>query len=257
MIEKQIEDRIRHLEGKIGIYYKDLKSGNTVTLGNNDLFIAAGLSKLFLLLEVQRQIEFGELLSNQTYKLKPEDKMPSIGALMNLHDGIELTIEDLCKLMISVGDNSAFNILTDIIGFEAINKTLDSLGLFETRVRRKFFDQAAIKNGIENIVSITELGNFLDRLYTGKIISNTVSQKVLDILKLQQRAYIIPYHFSEMVMIAHQLGEDEGILHDAGIVYSKNEFILCMCSNNVNVKKAQNIMRDVSLLSMQFSNILN
>ena len=187
MLNKTISDRIGKLPGKIGVYYKDLNSGFSFYEGNSEMFSAAGLSKLFLLIETLRQIDDGILSSDAVHILKDKDKVPSIGALSSLHEGIELTIEDLSRVMISVGDNTAFNILLEKVGIESLNETLKIFGYENSKIRRAFFDQAAIENGIENTVSIIELGDLFERIYRGQLISKKVSHYIIELLKNQQR----------------------------------------------------------------------
>ncbi len=257
MLNKIILERIGKLSGKIGIYYKDLNSGYSFYEGNAETFSAAGLSKLLLLIETLKQIDEGTMPADATHVLKKQDKVPSIGALSSLHEGIELTIEDLYRVMISVGDNTAFNILLEKVGIEPLNETLKNLGYEQSQIRRAFFDQSAIKKGIENTVSITELGDLFERIYLGQLISKKVSSSLLELLKNQQRDYIIPYHFSELVSVAHQMGEDDGLRHDCGIVFCKNPFIICMCSEEVDVRAVQDIMRDIAMICMHYSNKVN
>jgi len=257
MLNKIILDRIGTLSGKIGIYYKDLNSGYSFYEGNAEIFSAAGLSKLLLLIETLRQIDEGVMPSDAIHVLKNKDKVPSIGALSSLHEGIELTVEDLYRVMISVGDNTAFNILLEKVGIGPLNETLQNLGYEQSRIRRAFFDQVAIKQGVENTVSIIELGDLFERIYLEQLISKKVSRNLLELLKNQQRDYIIPYHFSELVSVAHQMGEDDRLRHDCGIVFSKNPFVICMCSEEVDVRLVQEIMRDIAMICMHHSNKVN
>ncbi len=127
MIISKIKDRIGCLEGKIGIYYLDIKSGENCFVGNTDKFISAGILKFQVLIEVFKQIEEKKISKSDTYTLKDEDKVTSIGALSNIHAGIELTIEDLYKVMIAVSDNTACNVLINILGMNNINRTMESL----------------------------------------------------------------------------------------------------------------------------------
>lgn len=253
MLNEQIKDRLINISGQFGVYYKDIHSGYSCFEGNADVFIAAGIAKLFLLIEVLRQIDQGEIQRDAVHILRNEEKVPSIGAITSLHEGIELTIEDLYRVMTTVGDNTAFNILAGRVGIGQINQTLSSLGYLHSRVNRLLFDQEGISKGIENYASVHELGDMFERMLNGQLISSKVSNEIIELLKLQQRDYIIPYHFSDLIGIAHQIGEDEGIRHDAGIVFSKHPFILCMSTNQVDVRKAESAMRDIALLCLNYS----
>ena len=52
---------------------------------------------------------------------------------------------DLATMMVAVSDNAATNILIDRVGMDSVNAWLASLGLKETRLRRKMLDLAAAK----------------------------------------------------------------------------------------------------------------
>lgn len=257
MINSQIKDRISGIKGSFSIYYKDLNGGFTYSVGDKDIFVASGMSKIFLLVEVFRQINDGIISKKTKYILKEEDKVPSIGAIVNLHEGIELNIEDLYKLMMTVGDNTAFNVLLKICGFENVNSNLISLGFQHSIINRYLFDKEKIEQGVENCFSITEAADFFERLYLGQLISKKISTEIIELLKLQQRDHIIPYHFSDLVSVAHHLGIDDGIIHDCGIIFSKNPFILCMASNDVDVRMAEGAMRDIAIMCLKFSNRFN
>lgn len=257
MLNEQIKDRIFNISGQFGIFYKDLNSGFSCFEGNADVFTAAGISKLFLLMEVLRQIDDGGLSKDDVYILKNEDKVPSLGAIASLHEGIELTVEDLYRLMITIGDNTAFNILAAITGIDKINHTLSHLGYLHSKVNRLLFDKEGIAKGIENYCSVQELGDMFERMLNGQLISSRVSRELIELLKQQQRNNIIPYHFSDLIGIAHQVGEDEGVRHDAGIVFSKYPFILCMSANQVEVRKAESAMRDIAMLCLKYSIQIN
>lgn len=253
MLADKIKDRICGLEGKIGIHYTDLQSRDSCFVGNNDEFVAAGIAMLPTLVEVFSQIYGGGLEKDSVYKLAERDKAPSIGVLRCLHEGLELTVEDLYKTMISICDNTAYNVLTDLVGIPRINATMESLGFYRTKVLRKFYDYERMKQGIENIFSIQEVAELFSRLYNGQIISTEASEEILEVLKGQQHNFIIPHSFGRSIAIAHLTGEDEGTIHDVGIVYSKHPFIICLAANESNVLSAQEAMRDVVHMCYQNS----
>ncbi|QIB70633.1 serine hydrolase [Aminipila butyrica] len=232
----------------------NLLSEESCVVGNSDVFVSAGIAKLPIIVEAFRQIDAGILKKNNSYYLKETDKVPSLGALNNLHESIELTIEDLYKLMIIVSDNTATNILIEILGIHNINHTMAAMGFDKTRIERKFFDKKKAAEGFENKFSLVEMGELLRRLYHLQVISSEFSQEIINILKEQQRNNIIPYYFEEEMPIAHLQGADFKILHNIGIVFSENPFIICMGSNDVNTRKLESIMRDIALMCYNHAN---
>lgn len=250
MLKNKIEERLKLLEGNYGIYYANLTKNDDFFVGNTNDFIAAGIIKLFILIEAIRHTHENLTPDNQTFILKDSDKVPSIGALSGMHDGLELHFSDLYTLMLSVSDNTAANMLIDYLEIKKINKTLDSLGIHGCSIKRKFFDQEAINQGFENIFSLREIGKLLGKLYKGEVFSKKSSNKILELLKMQQRDYVMSHHFKEKIDVAHQMGEEDekGITHDVGIIFGDDPFILCIATQNVNSTIAQGIMRDITLI---------
>jgi len=261
MILDNIKDRIESFRGKIGIYYIDLNSGESCYAGNCDVFFASGSVKVITLLEAFKWIEADKASKASKYILKKSDyignkekRIKTFGALEYLHEGTELTLEDVYRLSTSVSDNIAFNILFRMFGEKEINTTLDMLGFPNTRLHRAILDREKIDKGIENYVSIKEMASLFYRMYKGQIISNRASVEMLEILREHQQNNIIPYYFDEVLPIAHQTGIDDDLIMDMGIVYSKNPFILCMAAEDSNTRNAESIMRDITLLCYKNSN---
>lgn len=257
MIINQIEDRIGSFTGDIGIYYMDLTTNECCFVGNKDVFPASGMVKLMTLIEAHNQIFNKTLSKDDVYTLRLEDFVRdevSYGAIDSLHPGIDLTIADIYRLSISVSDNIAFNILLGKLGMTTVNETFRQLGYKNMIINRSLFDNEKIKKGIENYISIKEMGKIMQRLYMGQIISKESSQDILDCLSKHQRNNIIPYHFSEDTYIAHLSAYDEGLILDSGIVFADNPFLLSMGAFQGDTRKAEGIMRDITLLCYNNSN---
>lgn len=255
MILNNIKDRIGNFHGEIGIYYIDLITGESCSAGNCDIFLASGSVKIITLVEAFKRMEEGKLKKNSVYKIKKSDYIgnsgqwvKTLGALEYIHEGTNLTLEDLYMLNTAVSDNIAFNILFRQFGAKNINKTLDTLGYFKTRVNREIYDDKKISCGVENYVSIEEMANLLYRMYKGQLISNRASEEMLNIMKSHQQNGIIPYYFGENLPIAHQTGLDEELIMDMGIVFCDTPFVLCMAAKDFNTRNAESIMRDITLI---------
>ncbi len=205
---------------------------------------------LMTLIECFRACESGELNKENKFRLVHKDYEdtddPSYGVLKYLHEGIELTVSDLYNLIATVSDNVAFNILTDILGIENINNTFRSLGYTEMRLNRKINDYDSMKKGIQNYISVKEIASIFNRIYSGRLISEHVSESLLTLLKQHQRTSMIPYVFKETVPIAHMTGFDEDVIIDGGIVLTEKPFVLVMAAQDTDIRKAQTIMRDIT-----------
>lgn len=258
MILDKMRDRIGAFEGKIAICYIDIKSKSCYTAGNCDVFPASGIVKLLILIEAFKRLNEGEMKKDDTYTLRPDDypkiREKSFSALEHIHVGAQVTVEDLYKLNVIVSDNMAFNILLKLFGKDAVNDTLNELGLKKTRINRAINDFEAMRRGIQNFVSVQEMASLLLRMYEGQIISHSASKEMLDIVCEHQKPSPLTYNFLESMRIAHQSGYDDNEIHDMGIVFCENPFILCMASSAPNTKNAESVMRDITKMCYQNSN---
>ena len=252
-MEKKINSIINEVPGKLGFYYKDLIDGLEIGYQENELFIAASVIKIPILIEVLRQIESGKINEDRIVRIEKEDKMPSCGALTYMRDGLEVSIKDLYTLMIIHSDNTATNILINLLGMENINRTLSQLGCKNSKLNRLLFDSLEQEKGKENYISPYEMGYLLEKIYKKDLISKSISQEAERVLKLQRLGSKIPYLLPSHIEIGHKTGEDSGISHDVGIIYSKKPFIYCFTSNDTHVITAENVLRHMALICYEES----
>ena len=164
-------ERLRRMPGDTTLYAKDLSTGETVAWRAETPVVAASVIKLPILAEAFRQARDGLLSLEERYSVRRADKMPSCGALTYLHDGLEVTLRDLCVLMIILSDNTATNLMIDRMGMENVNRSLHAWGLRQTALRRRLFDAQAAARGLQNTVTAGEMGALLERIYRGACVS--------------------------------------------------------------------------------------
>ena len=208
--------------------------------------MAASVIKIPILIEAFRQEREGLLSMDEVFSIRPEQKMPSCGALNYLHDGLTVTLLDLCVLMIILSDNTATNILIDRLGIPQVNETLRKLGCRQTTLRRKLFDAEASRRGIQNHITAEEIGMLLEKMYQGQCVSPEADAKMLRILRDQRLNGKMPF-FLHGVEIAHKTGEDDGISHDVGILYGRHPLILCFASEHTDVPAFERLIQDAAL----------
>ena len=148
--------------------------------------------------------------------------------------------------MIILSDNTATNILIDYLGIDSINSFISSIGADGCRLNRRLFDSAASKRGIENYVTASGVSKFLEMLYDGTLISAEASEQMMRILLSQRLNGKIPFFLE--CRVAHKTGEDSGITHDAGIVFSEKPFVLVMLSNNTFTPAFDRFIQDSAAL---------
>lgn len=258
-LRSEILNCLETLNGHYAIYIKDLKSNSVIKINEEERFHSASIIKLYFLYEALKQIQDGFLSLDTTFKLPSDEKVGGAGVLHLLHDGIELTLEDLLTLMIDVSDNTATNMLYDILGKDNINASIKELGIHNTLVARKLMriipgvysyttakDTAII---LENFINPTEL----EKNLAEKSLSVLIKQQFNDgiskylttcgccgsLIKFQNICPNCKTNKGETdpikVPFYHKTGEITGVTHDAGILMlNNNPVIIVMLINNLD-----------------------
>src|SRR6478735_1293151 len=125
-------------------------AGERFSHNGGKVFRSASTVKIPVMVEIFRLIEQGELDPTDLIVLGDDDHVPGSGVLTHLHEGLELTLDDLLYLMISISDNSATNMLVDLAGLEAINATMRDLGMVESSMNRRMLGRTPRPDEPEN-----------------------------------------------------------------------------------------------------------
>lgn len=205
---------------------------------------AASMIKVYILGYLFEEIEAGHIDLGETIELEESDKVGGAGVLSGYAVGTKLTVDELAKLMITVSDNSATNILIHRLGMGSINQYVLKNGFIDTKLQRYMMDLEAIRQGRENYTSAKDLGNWFMNLLEGKGMSNSSREKMLMYLLGQTDTETFNEALSNR-LIAHKTGELAGVYHDGGIIfqsqdYKKGEaYILITLSDSYELRESE------------------
>ena len=240
-------EHIIQTQGSVGFYYRPL--GGEAVMFNADLhLVAASVIKIPIMVEAFRRFEEGTLDPKSEVEIRPEMKKPSCGALTYMHDGLKVSVRDLVVLMIIVSDNTATNLLIDLLGVDAVNRTMAQHGIPGICLRRKLFEPELARQGIQNTITARGVGMLLEKMACGELLGKRTDAEMIGILKDQRLNGKLPFFLHSMdVPIAHKTGEDDGTTHDVGVIYAAHPFVVCMLSNDVDVPQFERLMQDAAL----------
>ena len=251
LYKEKIQKIMESQEGHVGFYYKDLTTGEEFGYQENDQYKAASVIKLPIFMCVAKWIAEGKASWDDRIKVAHESKVPICGALTLFSDEPMVDLKTLCKLMISLSDNCATNLLITHFGIPAYKEEFQRLGLKDTVLARILFDPSPITGNLRNYIVPKEMGMLLEQVYRRTFINEEVSAFIEEVLLLQQITHKIPGYLNYTVEIAHKTGEDEDISLDVGIVFTEHPFILCFAGHDTNVGDWENVMRQLSLELVQ------
>lgn len=163
--QRTLDQLAASARGVVGISVVDVTSGRRWDVNGTTVFPQGSAIKVSLLLELFRRADAKELALTDRVTLTAADRTGGSSLLQYFADGgSAFSLHDLAVPMIVLSDNTATNMLIDAVGLEKVNATMATLGLPNTRFRRKMIrpeDQAA---GRENISTPREAADLMARL---------------------------------------------------------------------------------------------
>ena len=180
----RLEEIASRTRGAAGVVVFDLTSGERFAANDDFVFPQGSAIKIPILMEVYKQAGEGRFPLTDKLEVSSTHQVGGSGVLKELGNSTsELAIRDLAVLMVLVSDNTATNMLIDLVGMENVNRTMQSLGLEKTRLRRRMIDQEASLRGDENTSTPAEAARIMEMLHEGEFLGREESEAILSILR--------------------------------------------------------------------------
>ncbi len=108
--------------------------GHEVGLHADELVVSASVFKVPVMLEVAAQASEGRFSLTDRVRVTPSQRVLGPTGISAMLDEIEVSVRDLAHLMMSVSDNTATDVLLEMVGVDAVNQRLRDLGLRRTEL---------------------------------------------------------------------------------------------------------------------------
>ncbi|GIV37311.1 MAG: hypothetical protein KatS3mg032_1690 [Cyclobacteriaceae bacterium] len=246
-----LESRLRrHFEAQQGVFavaFKDLSSGESLFINENEVFHAASTMKTAVMIEVYKQAaqgrwqlsdsvpvinDFTSIADGSRFSLRAEDD--SEKELYN-RVGKKQTLYNLVYDMIIRSSNLATNILIEYAEAQTVTRSMRQLGAPHIQVLRGVEDIRAYEKGMNNTITAYDLLVIFEKLATGQAVNAEASDQMIAILLDQQFNDVIPARLPPNVKVAHKTGFITGVHHDSGIVFLPDgrKYVLVLLSKNL------------------------
>ena len=228
--EARLQEIIANNDAIVGMVAYGLDGGERFAHNEDLVFPQGSAIKIPILMEVYKQAAAGTF--RLTDRLPVTGQVSGSGVLEQLGDGTsELSIRDVAVLMILISDNTATNMLIELVGMKNVNRTMTSLGLEQTKLQRKMMDTEASARGDENLSTPAEAVRLMEILHKGEFISRKACDDMLAILKIRKRGAInsaLPGN----IPVAFKPGGIPGVKTEWAIVYlERHPYIVVVMSN--------------------------
>lgn len=232
-----LESLCKSLNGRVGYIIASEDGSLDIRRGADQVFPSASIIKLPVLWAIFCKIHDGKLDLSQKTVMRSADIVDGYGVLKNIHPGAELTMLDLCNLMIHYSDNIATNLLIEIVGMDYINEEIYACGLKHTTLQRKMMDVASKERGLDNSTSPSDMVILLRQYRDSKRISAELRAQMKKILLGQFCNNFLAHYMPPGFSFAHKTGDLPGTMHDVGYLYTPKGRLFdvaVMCTNLAN-----------------------
>lgn len=186
-------DLARSWSGDVVFAGRNISTGKTIGWQADKSTAAASCIKLQILVALMSEVEKGRQSLDQVVTIKATDLVGGSGVLKHLSPGITMPLRDIATLMIILSDNSATNIVIDLLGLERINHVISELGLTSTRlVNRVDFEKIGSDPKNFSVSTAHDFLTTLTAIAEGRLISARGSQAIRAIMSRQHYVDLLP-----------------------------------------------------------------
>ena len=246
LTKEQLLSEIRSLiegKGTYSIYIYDLNNKEGFGLGEETVFTAASVNKIPILASLYFLAGKGEIDLDKRISLQRKDIQDyGTGSIRYDPPGTQYSLKTLARLMMEKSDNTAGYILGEIIiGLEKIQELIDSWGLNQTDMEN-------------NKTSNHDMAILLSLMHQGKITNQALTKEMIGFMDDSDFEERLPKFLPKNIKVYHKIGNEEGIIHDAGIIdFYQNPYYLGVFSTDIpDQEEAQKIIAQISKLIFQF-----
>ena len=236
-------------DGRMAVYMENLATGDRVAVDADSAYETFSVIKVPIMATVMQRVKEGKLSLADRIPLRLDQRRIPSGVLFGLDPGLRPTLKDLLTLMIIISDNEATDALGDLVGRDAVTRSMESLGLNETRIRFADLDwdrlwlsrldpayanasgdrtvefpfeahsSRKVGEAFRHVIEDTglyfgrstarEMGRLFALMARGELVSKSASEQMLAILKMQQVNDRFPRYLGDGVVMAHKTGDGQ------------------------------------------------
>ncbi|HEY8765941.1 MAG TPA: serine hydrolase [Dehalococcoidia bacterium] len=172
--------------GKWTYALTDLGSGAHIGRDEDGVMPTASLIKVPILVSLYRAVEDGRVGLADRIQYTQDHRCLGSGVLSRMTPGVEMTVRDAAVLMIIISDNSATNMMIDLVGLDQVNQTMRDVGLAQTTLFRRLGDPGGGIDARKMSVSTAgEMTRLLELIALHEAVSEEASEDMLRLLRRQ------------------------------------------------------------------------
>lgn len=249
-LQKKLEALADSYDGHVALYAKNLTTGETISLDSARPVQTASVIKLALMLQAFEQVHSGKLKLSEPVVLTKENQVPGSGILALMDPGLTLTLKDTITLMMTLSDNTATNMVIDVVGLHPTNEMLAEMGLKNTYFYKKVYKDAEgpmppdQKQFGLGKTTAEEMAHLIENIYRCQLGDRDLCLQMITIMRNQQYRAMLPRYLERpdtsetLSAIADKIGALDAVRNDVALVYTERGPIIISIFTFDNVDKS-------------------
>lgn len=241
-LKEYIERYFKRFDGRYGMTFIDVDSGNSFNINAEDQFIAASTSKLPINLYLFKLIEEGIIDPEMEMVYQESDLEYGTGKIIKGEYGDVYKVSQLIEYSLVYSDNCAINMIIRLCGKDNILAYMSELG-------------AVVNYGARHRSCPADMAVFTRELYDKYEKNPELYGIMIGYLDNTAWSDRIDRYLPKTLVIPHKIGNylPENAYNDVGIVYAGHPYIISMMSEQTNENlEAIDVLADVSLIVYKF-----
>ena len=261
-LKQQVADYLNQQDGRFGVYYLNMNNGESLAYKETQPIVAASTIKIayntYLYEKVAKgEISLDEKMTYNSTAYPNGDYEGGTGSIQNSPNGTEFTIREVSNLCITISDNCATNmILRRLGGEDAVNDNyLKPISCtVDYRGTSSYTDCTGAEKSGKRRTSAIDLALYAEHLYRDYEENQTIFQPLIDDLCNTEYNWGVPAGVPTDVKVAHKVGfyPDYYTYNDIGIVFSSEDYVLCVMTECKDEGKAHQIIGEVSRMIFEY-----
>jgi beta-lactamase class A len=253
VVEAEIARLAAQLNGILGVSAVSLASGLEIGVKPEERFPMASTAKIPIAIAVLQAVDNHELALDDLIAVRADSIVSSnVVAEHFIHDGVSLSIMNLLEVMLTTSDNTATDVLLELIGgAPTVTAMLKNIGIEGQRVDRtiaqllrdyfgfpagNFMKAVAVtiagdpdvwkrqknlpfEQDLRDTTTPNAMAELLAKLFRGELLSETSTRTLIAVLERcrtgdTQLKGLLPRN----TVVAHKTGTLGGTLNDVGVV---------------------------------------
>ncbi len=204
-IKSDVKKIIQGKPGFYSVYYKNLKTGASFGISQNQIETGASVNKIPIAATLYYLAGRGKInLDEKVTISKDEVQDYGTGSIRYQTLPVTYSLRDLTRLMLNESDNTAAHVLGVRIGTDVIQNMLNSWKMTQTDMannKTTTFDEEIV----------------LEKIYKGQIANPSLTKELLGFMTNTEDENRLPKLLPKDATLGHKIGDGDGFANDVGL----------------------------------------